>query len=300
MSRVVISLILALGLAACSNSPYQGYKLVGDDVHLQLLALGDGENVPADSDLVLLRIRAGRPGQAVGALFSTEETYLTSDLRSGAFQPILGRMHVGDSMSVIAPAAQWPWSVMASVRGSDLPDTGMVQVEVSLIALRTPAMLRAEKERLRRNDPLGYEARLMEAYREQTADELTRWGSSDLFFRITGNAVDTNKVVHGDQVTISYTGIRVEDGAVFDDTRRNGAPLSFRFGDKDQVMQGLEVAVHLLREGQLGTFLFPSEMAFGAKGIPGVLDPYMPVMYSVRLEKVERASPKTKPAQKAL
>jgi FKBP-type peptidyl-prolyl cis-trans isomerase len=62
----------------------------------------------------------------------------------------------------------------------------------------------------------------------------------------------------------------------------------------------LEVAVHLLREGQLGTFLFPSEMAFGAKGIPGVLDPYMPVMYSVRLEKVERASPKTKPAQSAL
>ena len=30
-------------------------------------------------------------------------------------------------------------------------------------------------------------------------------------------------------------------------------------------------------------------MAFGAKGIPGVVDPYMPVVYTVRLEKVERA-----------
>ncbi|MEZ4738137.1 MAG: FKBP-type peptidyl-prolyl cis-trans isomerase [Flavobacteriales bacterium] len=300
MSRAAIALILSLGLAACSRSPYQGYKRVGDEVHLQLLVLGDGESTPADSDLVLLRIRAGRPGQAMGELFSTEGTYLTSELRSGAFRPILGRIHEGDSMSVIAPATQWPWVVMANERGTAFPDTGMVQVEVSLLALRTPAMLRAEKERFRRNDPLGYEARLMQAYREQAAGSLERWGTSELFFEVRGTASDTNKVVLGDQVTISYTGLRVEDGAVFDDTGRNGEPFSFRFGDKDQVMEGLEIAVHLLREGQQGTFLIPSAFAFGAKGIPGVLDPHMPVLYNVRLEKVERVSTRAKPVQKAL
>jgi peptidyl-prolyl cis-trans isomerase A (cyclophilin A) len=94
----------------------------------------------------------------------------------------------------------------------------------------------------------------------------------------------------GDHVTISYQGRRMEDGLLFDDTRKNGEAFSFRFGDKDQVMPGLEVAVHLLREGQEGTFLFPSDLAFGAKGIPGVLEPHMPVDYTVRLDKVERAS----------
>ena len=97
-------------------------------------------------------------------------------------------------------------------------------------------------------------------------------------------------VVVGDHITISYKGRRIEDGQVFDDTQRNGEPLSFTYGDKDQVMKGLEVAVHLLREGQEGSFIFPSEYAFSAKGIPDVLDPYMPVEYTVRLEKVQRSS----------
>ncbi len=287
MNRLVVLAIVAV-LFGCNRSPFAGYKKVGDDVHLHLHALGEGELALTDSDSVRIGLRMGWVGQGVGELFSTDQVYAVKDLRNGALVPILGRIHEGDSLSVIAPAKTWPWHSIITAVGETGPDTGMIQAEIEVLELRTPAMARSENERMRRNDPIGYERRLISAYIKQVALPYVRWGTSELFHHIQGTAKDTNVVVQGDHITISYKGRRIEDGQVFDDTQRNGEPLSFTYGDKDQVMQGLEVAVHLLREGQDGSFIFPSEYAFGAKGITGVLDPYMPVEYTVRLENVQR------------
>lgn len=286
----VVALVLVVFLVGCDRSPYAGYKKVGDDVHLHLHALGEGELAPTDSDSVRIGLRMGWVDEGIGELFSTDQVYAVKDLRNGALLPILGRIHEGDSLSVIAPARAWPWHVLAATVEEIAADTGMIQAEIEFLALRTPAMARVENERMRRNDPIGYERRLIAAYIAQAEQPYLRWGTSELFHYIQGTAKDTNVVVQGDHLTISYKGRRIEDGQVFDDTQRNGEPLSFTYGDKDQVMKGLEVAVHLLREGQEGRFIFPSEYAFGAKGIPGVLDPYMPVEYTVRLEKVQRGS----------
>lgn len=289
MSIRVIFLLVVLVLVGCERSPYTGYKRVGDDVHLRLLVIGDGETLPTDSDSVVVRLRMGRPMEQVGSIFSTERAYLVKDIRSGALLPVLRRLHVGDSLSVVAPATAWPWDILATNAAIDVPDTGMVQAEILVQELRTPAQVRAELDRLRQYDPLGYELRLVAAWVERSELPVARWGTSEVYYHITGQAVDTNEIVVGDEVTISYKGSRLEDGQVFDDTRRNGAPFTFIYGDRDQVINGLEVAIQLLREGQEGTFIFPSLYAFGAKGIPGVLEPDMPVIYTVRLEKVARA-----------
>jgi len=278
-------------LNSCARSPYDGYKVVADDVHLHLLTLGDGEELASDSDSVYVRLRMGRVAGEVGGLFSTERAYLAKDIRAGAMGPVLHRMHVGDSLSVIAPAEQWPWEVFTEGMRVDHPDTGMVRLEVALLDLRTPAIMRAEAERLRRNDPLAYEMQLIHAYVQASPVPFLRWGTSDIRYHIKGTPTDTAAVAQRDVVTISYQGRNLEGGRLFDDTGRNGAPLTFVFGDKDQVIQGLEVAVSLLREGQEGTFLFPSLFAFGEKGIPGVLEPNTPVAYTVHLERVERSRP---------
>lgn len=289
MNRLAVIGIAAGVLVGCERSPYAGYKAVGEDVHLRLHMIGDGDALPSDSDSVVVRLRMGWPADEVGSIFSTERTYLVNDVRSGAMRPVLRRLHVGDSLSVLAPASAWPWQVLAEGAGIEVPDTGMVQAEVLLLALRTPSMIRAELERMRQHDPLGYELRLVGAWIERAEEPMVQWGTSDVYYHIRGTTTDTNAVVVGDQVTITYQGRRLEDGQVFDDTRRNGAPLTFTYGDKDQVINGLEVAIRLLREGQEGTFVLPSLYAFGSKGITGVLEPDMPVVYTVRLEKVVRA-----------
>ncbi len=58
----------------------------------------------------------------------------------------------------------------------------------------------------------------------------------------------------------------------------------------DQVMQGLEVAAHLMREGQTGEFHFPLGIRLrrtrGSGHIGSRL--YMAMRYTVKLERVQR------------
>ena len=89
-------------------------------------------------------------------------------------------------------------------------------------------------------------------------------------------------------VQLSWTGTRLEDGQVFDEQGFGKATFPWSFGTPDQLVKGLEAAVSLLREGQEGRFILPSSLAFGGKGIPGRLDPWTPVLYTVRMEAVER------------
>lgn len=290
MSKWVFAACTIGLLIACSSSPYDGYKKLGDDVHMHLYVLGEGEEFPKDGDSLLFHLRMGGQGGPIGELFSTEKWYAAKDLRKDAFGYVLHRIHEGDSMSVIAPAQQWAWRTLLDDEHVEVPDTGMVRVELSLVRIRTEAMRLLENELLRTSEPYIYERKLMHAYLKQEKVPYERWGTSDMYYRIKTPAMDTVQVKNGDMVTISYRGKNMEDGIVFDDTKRNGMPLTFRFGDKDQVMAGLGYAIQILREGQEGIFLFPSEYAFGAKGVPGIVDPNMPVVYTVHVDKVERAS----------
>ncbi|MEO8591651.1 MAG: FKBP-type peptidyl-prolyl cis-trans isomerase [Flavobacteriales bacterium] len=275
-------------LSACGGSPYLGYKEVEDDVHVRLLSLGDGERLATDSDSVHVRFRVSHLEEEPGSFLSTERWYATKDLRSGAMLPVLRRLHEGDSMSVIAPAGQLPWQAIANGPVEPVADTAHMRTELSLLAIRTPALMRAEEERRRREDPEGFERRLIGAYLVSAPEGWTRWGTSDMHYIITGAAADTNRVKLHETVIVAWVGKRLEDGQVFDDTRKNGSTFTWRYGDPDQVMKGIETAVSLLREGQEGRFIIPSSLAFGAKGISGTLDPWTPVLYTVRLERVER------------
>lgn len=283
MKRALPIIVL---LAACARSPYEGFKHVGDDVHLRMHVLGDGERLAADVDSVLFRLRVARNGEEPGSHLSIERWFLARDLRRDAFAPMLARMRQGDSLSLIARAGAVPWNALGAA-AETLADTTHVRVEAGLLSIRTPEMIAEANERLRRMDPHGFEQRLIAAYREQTPGAWTQWGSSTMFYLLRGTPSDTVAVKAGDHVTVEYSGRRVEDGQVFDDTRRNGLSMQFRFGDPDQVVKGIEVAVGLLREGQEGEFILPSELAFGEKGIPGTLEPWTPVVYTVRLVRRE-------------
>lgn len=288
MKRFCVGLIVIL-LVGCRSSPYDGFKNVGDDVHIKLHKLGDGTSRITDLDSVKLWIRASRLGDKPGSFVSTERWYAGKHIRAKAMVNILDRMNEGDSLSVITLGSALPWHSIIEQPTDGLTDTTHIRMEVAVVEIHTPAMIRAAMENHRKYDPDGYERKLIDAYKKLESREWVRWGTSEVFYFIEGDIVNDTVVAKGDGITISYKGVCIENGKVFDDTERNGEPLSFRFGDKDQVVSGLEVAISLLREGQEGSFLLPSEFAFGAKGIPGVLEPNMPVEYTVKIVRVDRA-----------
>lgn len=281
-------LAMPLLFAACSGSPHAGFKELSDGVHLRYHSLGEGEELVQDDDSIHLLLRITELGGEAGSLLSTQRWYAAADLRHGAFVPVLERIHEGDSISLIAMAVELPWDAVVPTGWRPPPGASEVQVEFTLLQIRTPDMIQAELERHRLADPEGYQRKLIEAFVERSGHEWEVWGTSLLHHRISGPAMDTARVQLGDLVHVSWLGSRLEDGAPIDDTQRTGAPFTFRFGDQDQVIKGIETAVMLLREGQEGEFILPAEMAFGARGVEGLVDPWSPVRYVVKLESVER------------
>lgn len=286
MRRPWLVAMVAL-LGACERSPYEGFKLADEGVYQRYHVLGEGEAVPTDSDSVLLRVRVARYGDEPGSFMSTERWYLAGDLRTGAMAPVMRRIHEGDSMSLIAVQSRWPWAALASGMVERASDSDTLQAEVSLRDVRTPAMMREEMADLKRSDPIRFEHQLIARWIASNGNGMAPWGSSDLHYAIEGVARDTSRARAGDKVTVSWSGSRLMEGTLFDDR----ASFSWRFGDSDQVVKGIEVAVSLLREGQSGSFVIPSALAFGSRGIPGTLDPSCPVLYHVALIRVERTAP---------
>lgn len=281
------ALLPVLLCVACARDPHPGFTHMGDAVYLKLHALGDVDAPLADGDSVLLRFRAALPGTAPGSFASSERWYAVADLRQGALARVLPRLMPGDSASVIAPGTAWPWARLLP-NGGDEPPPDELQVELALMDHRGAALIAIRRVEQRLADPEGYEQRLIARALEEGA--WTRWGTSALHYRITGAAVDTQRVRPGDLVSVEWEGSRIEDGKVFDATARNGQPFSYRFGDPDQVVEGVAVAISLLCEGQEGEFIVPSALAFGGRGIPGLLEGHTPVRYTLRLLRVERGS----------
>ncbi len=85
-----------------------------------------------------------------------------------------------------------------------------------------------------------------------------------------------------DEVTVHYTG-RLLDGTVFDSSVNRGEPATFPL---NRVIPGWTEGVQLMKEGSKYTFFIPSDLAYGAQGVPGAIPPHSTLVFEVELIKV--------------
>jgi FKBP-type peptidyl-prolyl cis-trans isomerase len=90
------------------------------------------------------------------------------------------------------------------------------------------------------------------------------------------------KVAKANQpVSVHYDG-RLENGTVFDSSRKRGEPFTFLLGAK-QVIAGWDVGVEGMKEGEKRTLYIPANMGYGDRGVPGVIPPNSPLIFDVEL-----------------
>ena len=85
-----------------------------------------------------------------------------------------------------------------------------------------------------------------------------------------------------DEVTVHYTG-RLLDGTVFDSSVSRGEPATFPL---NRVIPGWIEGLQLMKEGGKYMFFIPSELAYGAQGMPGAIPPHSTLIFEVELIKV--------------
>lgn len=100
--------------------------------------------------------------------------------------------------------------------------------------------------------------------------------------------VGTGEVAEpGDTVSVHYTA-RKADGTKFDSTLDNGRlPFQFVLGG-GHVISGFDEGVRYMRVGGQRRLIIPADLAYGDRGIPGLVPPGGSVIFDVNLVAVLR------------
>jgi FKBP-type peptidyl-prolyl cis-trans isomerase len=90
----------------------------------------------------------------------------------------------------------------------------------------------------------------------------------------------------GDRVTVHYTGFLM-DSTKFDSSVDRGEPLTFVLG-YGQVIKGWDEGVSTMKIGGTRKLIIPAHLAYGDRGIGGVIPPNADLVFDVQLLRVER------------
>ena len=281
---------MLLLLGSCTSDPHPGYRDLGKGTYLRLLALGDGERVPSDSDRITLALRIGPVNSGAGSVFSGDRGLVLSDIAGTGLGNAVAQLHMGDSASILGLCRDLPWSGLDLTHLRPVSDTLLIDVHIRVCSIRDPAQVRAEESRFQgwKADQEADERRVLLAYLgEHEIDTISYWGSG-MYVQVADSGVGPH-ARSGDAVTVAYVG-RFLDGRVFDDNHGPDGPLHFRLGDPDQVIRGLEMGLYALGKGGRGTLIVPSALAFGHKGSAlGIVPPFTTVVYEIELLDLEHS-----------
>ena len=90
----------------------------------------------------------------------------------------------------------------------------------------------------------------------------------------------------GDSVTVHYTGKFLNNGRIFDSSRRTNTPFKFVVGRG--VIEGWSTGFSLLNVGTEATFYIPSTMAYGENGHPAGIPPNAILIFDVEFIEMKK------------
>jgi FKBP-type peptidyl-prolyl cis-trans isomerase FkpA len=138
----------------------------------------------------------------------------------------------------------------------------------------------ADKGSIPPNSPLVFDIELLDIYSPEKqaqkeagsiADYVAKKGlkaqktPSGIFYVIEKAGSGKNPTIDS-KVKVHYRGTLL-DGSEFDSSYKRNEPIEFPLSG---VIKGWQEAVPLLKPGGKGTFIIPSELAYGARALPGI------------------------------
>ena len=90
----------------------------------------------------------------------------------------------------------------------------------------------------------------------------------------------------GSHLAMHYTGT-LSDGSVFDSSHDRGEPLHFTLGI-GQVIRGWDQGVLGMKQGGQRRLTIPSSLAYGSRGVPGLIPPEATLTFNCELVQVLR------------
>jgi FKBP-type peptidyl-prolyl cis-trans isomerase len=288
--------LLALFVVGCNlfhkrKSPYQGYSTNDGITHFKFSDLATGHKKPKPGDMLEVVLSYSKMNDSVfwttrdkGYPFSRFYSY--KDLAGGStYQRHLLECAEGDSINYIVPAD----SVFKSIFKMPLPfflHTGdMMRVNARITgamdSTRYASRLKTVKDYLKDMD-MQEQVTLSKYISANNIPDSCRHNGMYVIHTEAGKGP---KIEMGSMVSLAYKGSFLS-GRVFDSVSANN-PLQFKYGDTDQMISGMAIAIKTMSEGGKTKIIIPSQLAFGENGSStGIVPPYTTVVYEVTVLKV--------------
>ncbi len=281
-------LFLVTMFVACNN-PHPGFKKTKSGIYYQIISQVDSlKDIKADSgQFYVLEMNYGTKDSL---LFKSEllpDRIAKMPFREKDFDgdvwEALSLFSQGDSVHFIIRADSF---FLKTTRAPEVPELFIAENEVHFFINIKNIQ---SKEEIEAEQAAYVNAR---RFAEQIEIEKfkadNQWNieplESGLYFNKINSGKGT-KVKDGLFLTFDFE-IRLLDGKLVYSSIEASFPGSFECG-KQFDTQGLMEALKLMREGDEAEFINPSSLAFGEGGRPGMIEPYTPLHYFVRLISVK-------------
>lgn len=260
---IVCSLFAAVAgmLFSCNPPEYPGFKKTPSGIFYKIHFIGDGKEKARKGEYVsfsekTVPMNDSVPGERMDSVIFLE------DIANGGMAECISLLAEGDSATFIFPDS--------------------LKMELKISKIQTPLQYEEEQRYLAwKNDGEMNELKKLKEYllkKKIDNDFLT-----DGIYFIPLKKGKGNIVEIGNTVVVHYRG-SFPDSAVFDSTYDRKEPFQFKFGDDDQVIKGLELAICQMKKGEKAKIIIPSQLAFGESGSStGVVPPFTTVEYEVEI-----------------
>lgn len=279
---VYIILFLFFSSSCEPSSDYPGFNNTWSGIHYRLNVIGESDVSPRPGDFITVDLDYSTVYDSV--FFSARRKFkLNESSYRGSVEECFSMMHIGDNADFILNVNDFFKKTLGTVPPAFLEESDQFVISVDMIDIQTEQSYLQEKEAFLSwiEDFSEYEkVRLQQFIREEQMN--VRPDSSGLYY-LTLNEGFGKQVEKGDTIDLHYEG-KFMYGKFFDSTVKREEKFEFVYGQEWQVVEGLEMAIGKMREGEKALVIVPSELGFGKEGSStGIIPPYTSLVFEVEL-----------------
>ncbi len=287
MNKIISPILLIVLLFASCNytSEHDGYTKKKHGIYFKLIKFGENNKKPSYGDYITADIKYSTIDDSV-FFEGRRKLKLTKPDYKGSIDDCFLMLSKGDAALFIIPATDLYNKTLNTSLPNFLQDEGKIKIYIEMINIQSEEEYEHEKEAFVKwiEDFGEYEKVLLKQYLEK--NELDIKPNEEGIYHITTREGKGNRVKIGDTLIVHYEG-RFLNGQFFDSTRKRNQPFSFIYGQKWQLIEGLEKGIGQMREGEKAIFILPSELAFKESGSStGIIPPYTSLIFEVELLKI--------------
>ncbi len=266
------------------KSRFEGYKQLGDKLFFKYEGLPSESVFPHEGDFLTLHLKYSfYPLDSV--FFEGVRNFrLTIPENDNSIEHALFQLGKGDSASLIVDVRNFFEKDLDTTLPAFLDSVGWMFIRLKIIDIvPQQKFIEQVNQMMQWMQKIKPGSFLLDTFLNKLEWFEKRGG----IVKILVDSGNGKKIDYGDTIFINYEGYFF-DGKVFDSTYKSNRPLGFVYGTEKQVIKAFDIVLKNMEEKEKALYIIPPELAFGPKGVKGIIPPYEPVIFLLEVDSVKK------------